>query len=87
MERENQLELLQKLVQAHVKNQLYFQMVKTRNDLIARGLDSLSQCLSEKVKPDVLIRKIEQEAQHKINEYCRIWSKRIVEDYEQKLKE
>ena len=87
MERELQLELLEKLIQAHVKNHLYFQQLDTRNELLTKGLDSLSKCLSKKVKPDVLIGIIEERAQHKINEYCQFWAQRIVKDYEEGLRD
>ena len=87
MERELQLELLEKLIQAHVKNHLYFQQLDPRNEFLAKGLDSLSKCLSEKIKPDVLIGIIEERAQQKINEYCQIWAKKIVKEYDQKLRE
>jgi hypothetical protein len=51
------------------------------------GLDSLSKCLSKKVDPDVLIKKMEWEAQEKIDEYSKIWAKQIVKDYNSKLKQ
>lgn len=87
MEREMQLELLEKLITVHIKNHLYFQQINTRNELLAKGLDSLSKCISKEVKPDVLIGIIEERAEKKINEYCRIWAKQIVKDYDQSLRE
>lgn len=87
MERELQLELLEKLITAHIKNHLYFQQLNTRNKLLIKGLDSLSKCISKKVKPDVLIGIVEKRAEEKINEYCQIWAKKIVEEYDQKLRE
>lgn len=87
MERENQLELLEKLITVHIKNHLYFQQLNTRNELLAKGLDSLSKCISKEVKPDVLIGIIEERAEKKINEYCRIWAKQIVKDYDRSLRE
>ena len=87
MERENQLELLEKLITVHIKNHLYFQQLNTRNELLAKGLESLSKCISKEVKPDVLIRIIEERAEKKINEYCRIWAKQIVKDYDRSLRE
>ena len=85
MEREMQLELLEKLTQVHVKNSLFFNLQHTREELLAMGLDSLSKCLAKKVNPDVLIEKLEWEAQQKVNEYSRMRAKKIVKDYDQKL--
>ena len=87
MEREMQLELLEKLITVHIKNHLYFQQINTRNELLAKGLDSLSKCISKEVKPDILIGIIEERAEKKINEYCRIWAKQIVKDYDRSLRE
>ena len=87
MGRELQLELLEKLTQLHVKNSLLFNLQYKREDLLAMGLDSLSKCLAEKVNPDVLIEKLEWEAREKINEYSQFWAKRIVKDYEEKLRD
>lgn len=87
MERENQLELLEKLVQAHIKNRLFLHLQHTCEDFLTMGLDSLSKCLSKKVNPDRLIAKMDLETQMKINEYSRIWAKKIVNDYEKKLRE
>lgn len=85
MERELQLELLEKLIQAHVKNSLFFHQKHTREELLAMGLKSLSKCLSKKVNPDKFIEKIEWETQKKIDEYSQIRAKVIVKDYDQKL--
>ena len=87
MERELQLELLEKLIQAHIKSHLFLQMMNTRNEFLVKGLDSLSKCLSQKIKPDVWMKKKDQQAQHKINEYCRRYAKKIVKDYENELRE
>lgn len=87
MEREMQLELLEKLITVHIKNHLYFQQLNTRNELLVKGLGSLSKCISKEVKPDVLIGIIEERAEKKINEYCRIWAKQIVKDYDRSLRE
>ena len=85
MEREKQLELLEKLIQVHVKNSLFFNLQCTREELLAMGLDSLSKCLAKEVNPDRFIAKMELEAQMRVDDYSRIRAKMIVKDYDQKL--
>lgn len=85
MERELQLELLKKLIQAHIKNRLFLHLQHTREDFLTMGLSSLSKCLAKKVNPDRLIAKMDLEAQMKIDEFSKIWAKQIVKDYDQKL--
>jgi len=87
MERELQLELLEKLIQAHIKRHLFLHLNYQREELLAMGLTSLSKCLSKKVNPNMLIEKLEWEAKNKINEYSEIWAKKIVKEYDQKLRE
>lgn len=87
MERELQLELLERLVEVHVKNSLFFHLQYTRDELLAMGLKSLSQCLSESVNPYTFVEKLEWDTENKLNEYSQIWAKKIVKDYDQKLRE
>lgn len=87
MEREEQLELLEKLIEVYIKNSLWIQVSSERNILLAKGLDSLSKILSKKCRADVVVRDVENSAAEKIDKYCRIWAKKIVGEYDLSLKE